>query len=206
MVKLFCERIDDIEVSDHLKSLSKDRLSRIEEITDETAKKQAVGAELLLNKAVKAVCPNMETPVDYERDEFGKPYFKDGSLYFSISHSGSFAAVCVSDMPVGVDIEEKREYKAGLARRFFSIHEAVDVTLHPDRQHRFLSYWVMKESYMKKDGRGFHMGMKSFTVFPDGSVLKNNKKDENAKFTLFRVNDYYLCVCSDPAAGTVERV
>jgi len=54
----------------------------------------------------------------------GKPYLKDNSYHFSISHSGNFAAAIVSKSNrVGIDIEHKRNTVAKVASRFLHQEE-----------------------------------------------------------------------------------
>ena len=38
-----------------------------------------------------------------------KPIMKSGKKHFSLSHSGDYLALCFSDYPCGIDIEEKKE-------------------------------------------------------------------------------------------------
>ena len=52
---------------------------------------------------------NTPTPI-IEKNEYGKPYFVDGSCHFSISHGKGLAAVLLSDEgECGVDIEPEIE-------------------------------------------------------------------------------------------------
>ena len=52
---------------------------------------------------------NTPTPV-IEKNEYGKPYFVDGSCHFSISHGKGFCAVLLTDEgECGVDIEPEIE-------------------------------------------------------------------------------------------------
>ncbi len=202
MVRLFLADVSCLEPEKHLESLSKDRLSRVEAISDELRKKQSVGAELLLNAAFRAAFPEMPRPVQYERDGNGRPYIPGEEVRFSLSHSGIYVCCAVSDAPVGVDVEKTRPYKSGLAARFFSPREAADVTLAADRESRFLSYWVAKESYTKAKGEGLRMGLGSFTVTPQGEILSKNGIDDGVSLFLYRTGEYKLCLC---AAGGEKR-
>ena len=59
----------------------------------------------------------------------------------------------------------------------------------------FFNYWVLKESYMKYTGLGFHLKLDSFEILIDDEIkLKNDEND--LKFDLFDINDYKLGLCS----------
>lgn len=47
-----------------------------------------------------------------------KPVMQSGKKHFSLSHSGGYLALCFSDYPCGIDIEEKKERDFGkIAKR-----------------------------------------------------------------------------------------
>lgn len=79
----------------------------------------------------------------------GKPYFRQGGVFFSLSHSRGVCAAAVSDRPVGVDVEMLREsFRAGLVAK----------TLNEDEKNAFdgdfTRIWCRKESVAKLTGEG----------------------------------------------------
>lgn len=98
-------------------------------------------------------------------DAHGKPYLPDSSLHFNISHSGSWAAVAVSDEPVGIDIEQIRPIEwQGIARQHFADEES-RALLRETEESRLLAFftlWTGKESYVKAEGRGLSVPLHSF--------------------------------------------
>ena len=81
-------------------------------------------------------------------DPSGKPRFIDSSLHFSLSHSGRFAAVLISEEPCGVDIELVRpEVAERLRERCLSDGERA-------RGCDFFELWTKKECIAKLDGSG----------------------------------------------------
>ena len=79
---------------------------------------------------------------------YGKPVFTDSPLHFSLSHSGKFAAVLLSDAPCGVDVELAREpVEERLARRVLTERERAAGL-------DFYDVWTRKECVGKLDGRG----------------------------------------------------
>ena len=85
----------DIQISTY----RQDRLSR--QKTDGQRRK-CLGAELLLNYAVCRHAPGLTPPLDIVCGEYGKPRLRGGELYFSLSHSGEYAAVAVVGQHVNV--------------------------------------------------------------------------------------------------------
>lgn len=78
----------------------------------------------------------------------GKPYFVNSSLYFSLSHSGRFAAALISEEPCGVDVEQVRpEVAERLRERCLSDGERA-------RGCDFFELWTKKECIAKLDGSG----------------------------------------------------
>ena len=78
----------------------------------------------------------------------GKPYFVNSSLYFSLSHSGRFAAALISEEPCGVDVEQVRpEVAERLRERCLSDGERA-------RGCDFFEIWTEKECIAKLDGSG----------------------------------------------------
>ena len=97
-----------------------------------------------------------EREVAYTDD--GKPYLRDGSLHFNLSHSGDFALIAVSPQtPVGVDIERHRERISWerIAQRFFTPREVSAMQSSAD----FYRLWVMKEAVLKAIGTGLRGGL-----------------------------------------------
>ncbi|MCQ2547997.1 MAG: 4'-phosphopantetheinyl transferase superfamily protein [Clostridia bacterium] len=77
----------------------------------------------------------------------GKPDFAK-TYHFSVSHSGGYLALMVSDKPCGIDIElaKHRNWEA-LAKRFIK-----ETSISSEAE--FYRAWVSKEAYGKMTGRG----------------------------------------------------
>ena len=102
------------------------------------------------------------------RTELGKPYFADGGLHFSISHTKNHAFCCVSERNIGIDAEEiGRRVDLRLADKFLSPHEKALFDAAMDKQDCLLRLWVLKESYAKLTGRGVGNYLKSTDFPPD---------------------------------------
>ena len=76
--------------------------------------------------------------------EKGKPYFENGP-YFNISHSGKYVVMAVSNVEVGVDIEENIQKDMSSLIRIFNDAEAKVIKEYSD----FYYLWCAKESLIK---------------------------------------------------------
>jgi 4'-phosphopantetheinyl transferase len=107
-----------------------------------------------------------------EFTEYGKPYFPElPDAHFNISHSLGYAALAISNAPVGVDIErlsrvERIKDRGRFAARAFAKDELENVGGALD----FLDIWTRKEAYLKLDGRGLAIGLRSFSVISQSEV------------------------------------
>ncbi len=107
----------------------------------------------LLDKLLKS---KGVTSYEFIKNENGKPFLKDIPIFFSISHSDGFCAVCISSTPVGIDCEkidpsygEKIEL---FASRYFNESEALLLKNSQNKVLDFFKIWTAKEAYIKKLG------------------------------------------------------
>ncbi len=77
----------------------------------------------------------------------GKPVFtKETDKYFSISHSKTHVVVAVSDRPVGVDVETRRDITENSRRMLMDDTE--------NEEFDFFDLWCLRESVYKLNGAG----------------------------------------------------
>lgn len=98
----------------------------------------------------------------------GKPYFADGQLHFSISHTKHYAFCALSERNIGIDAEEKdRKVDLRLADKILSPKEKERFNAAADKQAALLKLWVLKEAAGKLTGSGIN-GYPNHTDFsPD---------------------------------------
>ena len=93
--------------------------------------------------------------------KFGKPYFSQTDVFFSISHCKTAAAAAVSKTEIGVDIMDDRPINENIATRICSERELERFDAAADRQRFLRELWCKKESLVKKSGIGFSKGFSS---------------------------------------------
>ena len=107
-------------------------------------------------------------PEDIVRCPNEKPYLKDGSLQFSVTHSGEIWMACLAPVAVGLDLQmHKEKYSPGVAKRYFhptelallenAKAEGKDLPL-------FFAIWCARESYAKFTGDGVAGMDKSYST------------------------------------------
>lgn len=105
--------------------------------------------------------------------ERGKPYFRDNSVYFSISHTPRYVFCALSDCPVGMDAEQTdRTLRLELADKILSPREKERFARKDDKRQALLRFWVLKEAAAKCSGMGL-TGYPNDTDFsPDDSRIQ----------------------------------
>ncbi len=85
----------------------------------------------------------------------GKPYFAEGTLHFSISHTKRRVFCVLSERPVGIDAEElDRQIDLRLAGKILSGTERARFESAEDPRLTLLRLWVLKEAAAKCTGEG----------------------------------------------------
>lgn len=83
-------------------------------------------------------------------DEYGAPVVDAPNKHISISHSRTHVAVCISDAPCAVDIEQSDRDFRRVASRYLSVGELVMAEAHE----LFAEMWSAKEALYKLHRRG----------------------------------------------------
>ena len=90
-----------------------------------------------------------------EASEHGKPFIPDHpDIHFNISHCRKAISVVVSDKPVGIDVEEFRNFSDGLLDKSMSPTEKSEILNSDIPQEKFALYWTRKEAVFKMQGTG----------------------------------------------------
>ena len=78
----------------------------------------------------------------------GKPYLKDSKMHISISHSDADICLCISENPVGIDIEIPSLQSVNVASKFCS--HAESKLFNTSSIDDMTALWSIKESIYKK--------------------------------------------------------
>ena len=128
------------------------------------------------------------------------PKFKE----FSLSHSGDYCVIGISEEPIGVDIELMSPQNVHLAKDVYTKDEIAWMRL--DELRRFHELWTLKESVMKSTGKGLVLEPNTFSTIPlinNDSILVEDKK----WFGCCASNDKYsYSICMGKPVGNIKWV
>lgn len=149
-------------------------------------KKRCLAAGLLLEYVFKK--RGIENP-EIIYGERGKPLYKhqkELGIYFSLSHSGDYAVIAVSNKEVGIDVEKVKEPNYKVAEKVFT--EIERKTFLTGDAEGFFKVWTMKESYLKYCGLGIEK-LKDFQVAKPSKVL------DEVDFKTTLIDNHVVTVC-----------
>ena len=140
--------------------LSPVRLAKALRIARELPRLQSVGAGLLLRYFFG--------PADPVIAPGGKPYYPGGRV-FSLTHSGTLAAIALSEDEAGLDAEGVRAPRKAVLDRVLTAEELGWQESRSGEGFAFL--WTRKEAALKCLGVGADRPLSSFSVLEDAVVL-----------------------------------
>lgn len=134
------------------------------------------------------------------------------NLHFNLSHSAGLVMCAIGrGRAVGVDVEDlaRRAPDPAIVPRYCSPAEADDVRRHGDRwRDRFLTYWTLKEAYLKARGLGISVPLSDITFLVDarGARIGFERSlagtDDRWAFHLLQLGARHLAaVAADTADG-----
>ena len=128
---------------------------------------QAVAGFCLVRYVLKQLDPHIDTDA-WTFAESGKPYLRDGTPFFNLSHTAHCVAVAVSaNEEIGIDIEGIKPRSRSFAERICSAAELTLIEAAADPASEMIRLWSAKEAEAKRSGKGIGKGMRDI---PLGSV------------------------------------
>lgn len=166
------------ELASLLDSREKERLSKY---TVERAKDEFLGGRALLRLALSHYAKCAPQAWSFSISPTGKPSVDRprawNDLHFSISHTKDLIAVGVSHgSELGVDVEStsQRFDVLQMASEVLSAKEVCEVQRYAadEQAGQFISFWTLKEAYLKGRGCGLTVPMTSCEFFVKDDVIR----------------------------------
>lgn len=200
-MKIYAVKMENSELDESviLELLDKQRREKINKIRPNQDRLRSIYAGLLLRYAFLKNGYNQKDwdNVDIIKGEFGKPYINNyKSFNYSLSHSGKYIVCAVANTEVGVDIQEIKDCKIQVAKRFFAHEEYERLLKEADIEKQrlmFYKLWTCKESYAKLTGRGIGGGISEYIVDENFQSIG----EEHALIQIYEnIDDYIVCGCA----------
>jgi len=159
----------------------------------------ALYTDALLKKCCKNVYHYLYDKSDITTNKFGKPYFKSNSIFFNISHSGRYAALAVSQYPVGVDVEDNVKM---IDKRVINVIDKKDSNIEDNSAFKILKLWTAKESFLKGLGVGMTYPVDRVSYIEENNTISIKNRVKNIwSVTQIFSNKYVVSVASPKAIG-----
>jgi len=144
--------------------------ARMNRLVDQSHQHSFLISHALMRKALGVELNVHPAKLAFASGARGKPHVvnADGArpLAFSLTHTEHLAAIAIDESPIGLDAEwlKRRPINMKIADRYFTPRERDDIHVAKpqNRQRRFLSYWTLKEAYLKAEGWGIIDGLDTF--------------------------------------------
>lgn len=138
----------------------------------------ALLSRLLMLSEIESRTGIKQSKIDFTRGSHGKPYIKDSTLQFSLSHTGNAICLAFSENgEIGVDIErQSRTIKPELYKRVLCDDELAEV----ENGGSFIRFWVQKEAFLKRLGLGISRDLRGVNTL----TLPNTMAVESGEFLI----------------------
>jgi len=193
----------EVEIQSLMSALEKERLDRYRH---EPSRICYLITRRLIRETLSTIGGEEPAYWRFAIGEHGRPTLANptpplDNIDFNIAHSRRLVVAGITKSGrVGVDIEpvDRKVDHEVVAERFFSDIEIEDLQKleEPARRRRFLELWVLKEAWLKADGRGISAGLHRVIFrFDEGRARLEQLPDDDPgrwKVELATVDDHLL--------------
>lgn len=183
--------------------MSEQRLEKINDITSEKVREEKICSFALLRYALFMEYGVTEPPI-FTFGEREKPYLANyPEIFFSLSHAGGYSACAVSDLEIGIDLQDYRPMKENISCKICTKREIHQVYANEADGPSFSTcrLWCMKESYGKLTGKGFAEGFD--TIETSGLLESGRLKEKDLELD---GHDFFLSVCGHEPLEEIEII
>ena len=105
-------------------------------------------------------------------NSYKKPFIKNSSIKFNISHSGDIVVCAISEKyNLGIDIEQIRKIDIKSFDSQMNNSEYCRIFSNKNWLENFYDYWTQKEAVLKANGKGLYIDLKSFEIISGKTKL-----------------------------------
>ncbi|MGE5406530.1 MAG: 4'-phosphopantetheinyl transferase family protein [Methanosarcina sp.] len=194
---------------DHFRSvLSADELLRADQLHFNEMRQTFVISHGLLRLILGKNLGMNPSDIIIQKDDRNKPYLKDHSLYFNLSHTkNAFAIAICRDFQIGIDLEEVNpdlDY-ASISGTVLNYTERMYVEENrAELYDRFFLLWTRKEAYLKGVGSGITCDLSKIASFQKRESLAMGFPEESIagpsdkEFFVYseKIMNYFISIAS----------
>ncbi|MBO5927557.1 MAG: 4'-phosphopantetheinyl transferase superfamily protein, partial [Clostridia bacterium] len=114
-------------------------------------------------------------------------------LFISISHSGDYAFLALSDSEIGIDVQQIKQVQSGLIEKTLTKLERESL----QEKEQFFTFWSVKESYLKLIGTGLSAGLKNVEFNLQNGNISFNQKPQKVKTYVEEQNNYIFSIVAE---------
>ncbi len=165
--------------------------------------------KLVGEKLVERACKEHGVGCEIVYGPHGKPYLKDGRVFFNLSHSHGAVVCAVAKFELGCDIEKIRPIGGKVGEKFFATSEKELLsacTSDREREALFFRLWTLKESLVKATGDGLYKNFHTFSISFDefGNPMPVISDGREYHFFEPKIMDgYSFALCSEKENGKI---
>lgn len=175
----------DKKLKDFFDFLDEEKKEQYLKTTNENRRKSLLISQGFLKEKVSETYNIKKEDLVFSVSESGKPFCKSHKeIHFSISHSGDFVAVAISDKEVGIDIETLKNPTEKLIARVCSDNEKNLIDSSKNKAEKFTEMWTKKEAYLKALGTGIDRELKCVDTTKLNFLTENNEEFILSVFSL----------------------
>ncbi len=164
-MKYYIKNINDFseeKLTKYLSLLDEEKLSQYNATTHKARKKVTLISNGLAKEKIAEEYSIDVKDIVFSVHTNGKPFCKSHTnIHFSISHSGTFVAVAISDKEIGIDIELLKEPSEKIINRVCCENEINVINSSENKKEKFTEIWTEKEAYLKALGTGIDRELKT---------------------------------------------
>ncbi len=186
-----CKISSDSEICRRALSVCSDaRREKVQRLKGAGAQSLSIAAGLLLRYCLLKEGAD-DSEIKYTSN--GKPYLENNDIFFSLSHSGEYAACVTAHKPAGIDIQKIVDIKESVIARFCTEREQQYLKDSSAPKTDVIRLWALKESYLKASGCGTAEAFSAeFELCKNGTVCG----PKGYEFELFDdISGYVTAVC-----------
>ncbi len=173
--------ITEENLQEMIQEMPKERREKANQYKRIEDKKACAMAYYLLCQGLKEEY-GIEKKPTFIYNEYGKPFLKENpKIFFNISHTKNIVVCAISNVEVGVDVEEIRDISPRVVEKMLNEKEKNEAKSEKD----FTKYWTIKEAVSKCEGTG----LANF----DYKNIDYDKYDFDMRY--YAEDNAYLTVC-----------